>query len=68
VHIDLNSYDYEMNKYSLQMLISSKYYSDQQFFTTISLLSDKYGLGIDALKISDEISDPQDNNGNQVVN
>lgn len=65
VHIDLNSYDNDMNKYSLQFLIKSDYQPDQQFYVTQTLLSDFFAVGIDVLKISDEISDPQDRDSDQ---
>ena len=61
IHIDLINYDSNMNKYSLEFLVKSKYYEKQNFFIKLQLLSSEYGLGIDCLKLSDEISDPQDN-------
>ena len=66
VHIDLNSYDNDMNKYSLQFLIKSDYQPDQQFYVTQTLLSDFFAVGIDVLKISDEISDPQDRHSDKL--
>jgi hypothetical protein len=65
VHIDLNSYDNEMNKYSIQFLIKCDYQPEQQFYVTQTLLSDFFAVGIDMLKISDEISDPQDRDSEQ---
>jgi len=60
VHFDLNSYDFTTgSKYSLQLLVNSKYYTDQEFYVSQTLLG-SHVIGIDALKISDEISDPQD--------
>ena len=61
IHIDLINYDTNMNKYSLQFLVNSKYYPNQNFFIKLQLLSSEYALGIDCLKLADEISDPQDN-------
>ena len=61
IHIDLINYDLNMNKYSLQFLVNSKYYDKQNFFVKIQLLSSIYAVGIESLKLSDEISDPQDN-------
>lgn len=55
-----------MNKYSLQFLVKSPYVDSQEFFISQTLLTDNYGLGIDCLKISDEISDPQDRDSYEI--
>ena len=60
VHIDLNSHDLDMNRYSLQLLVKSAYVEHQEFYLSQTLLTDSFGLGVDILRISDEISDPQD--------
>ncbi len=60
IHIDINSYDIDMNKYSVQLLVKAQYRPEQTFFITQTLLTDNYAVGIDALKVSNEISDPQD--------
>ena len=49
-----------MTRYSLQFLVKSAYADGQEFFISQSLLTDNYGIGVDVLRISDEISDPQD--------
>ena len=54
-----------MNRYSLQMLVKSDYKENQEFYITATLLTDNFGLGIDQLKISDEISDPQDRDSDE---
>jgi hypothetical protein len=64
IHIDLVNYDSNMNKYSLQYLVGARYRPYQKFFIKIQLLSSIYSVGIDCLKLSDEIADPQDNHGN----
>ena len=65
IHIDLNSFDSDMNRYSLQMLVKSDYKENQEFYITATLLTDNFGLGIDQLRISDEISDPQDRDSDE---
>jgi hypothetical protein len=54
-----------MNRYSLQMLVKSDYKENQEFYITATLLTDNFGLGIDQLRISDEISDPQDRDSDE---
>ena len=68
IHIDLNSYDSDMNRYSLQLLVKSVYAENQEFYLSQSLLTDSYGLGVDILRISDEISDPQDRDSYENLN
>jgi hypothetical protein len=55
-----------MNKYSLQFLVKSPYVENQEFFISQTLLTDHHGLGIEELKISDEISDPQDRDSYEI--
>lgn len=64
IHIDINSYDLSMNKYSLQFLLKSSYAQNQKFFIKITSLSKYYAIGIDQLRLTDEILDPQDNQAN----
>jgi hypothetical protein len=65
VHIDVNSFDAEMNKYSVQFLVKSDYVADQQFYITQTLLTDFFAIGVDVLRVSDEIGDPQDRDSEQ---
>ena len=57
-----------MNRYSLQLLVKSVYAENQEFYLSQSLLTDSYGLGVDILRISDEISDPQDRDSYENLN
>ena len=47
------------------MLVKSDYKENQEFYITATLLTDNFGLGIDQLRISDEISDPQDRDSDE---
>ncbi len=69
VHFDLNSYDITTGqKYSLQMLVNANYYEGQQFYVSQTLIGSSHAIGVDSLRISDEISDPQDRDSNENQN
>ena len=59
VVIILNSFDSAMNKYSMEVLVKSFYVKEQPFYVSFTLLGNNYAVGIDSLKVNDEISDPQ---------
>lgn len=66
IHIDMNSYEAATNsKLSIQLLVASKYLQGQEFHASVSLLGDDNAVGINSLRISNEIQDPQDRDNNQ---
>jgi hypothetical protein len=65
LHIDLNSWDSDFNKLSLQLLLPCKYAERQEFYSSITLVGHDYAVGVNSLRILDEIQDPQDRNNNK---
>jgi hypothetical protein len=61
VRINICSYDEFDSKYSVELSVKNSFVneSEQKFYVSQTLQSDNFAVGIDALKISNEISDPQ---------
>ncbi len=66
IHVDLNSWDRDFNKLSLQLLIPAfKYVEGQEFYAGLTIFGDGYAVGVDSLRLLDDIEDPQDRDNNQ---
>lgn len=55
IYIDLNSYDSSSSKFSLQLVTKSQYSVDQEFYVGLSLISENDAVGINSLKVSNDL-------------
>ena len=61
IHVDLNSWDSDFNKLSIRLLLAGcKYVEGQRFYAGLTAVGAGYGVGVDSLRLTDEIKDPQD--------
>lgn len=55
VYIDLSSYDMNSSKFSMQLVTKCQYSEKQEFHVAISLKSESDAVGINSLKVSNDL-------------